>query len=79
MNIKAFEKNNSTILYFQEEQIQYGVLFVNDRFIKSGSMVMPDETYEEVLLEDFTGPMAKIVDNSKRYFESYKSRNHSDG
>lgn len=75
MNIKAFEKNNSTILRFEEGQIQYGVLFVGERFVKSGSMVMPDETYEEVYIEDFTGKSKSIVQKSKNYFEAHKALN----
>ncbi len=74
MVIKAYEKNNSNIFLIEDpnEQVKYGVLFVNEKFIKSGSFVEPDESYEEVYLEDFNGNSKKMVDNSKRYFEAYR-------
>lgn len=73
MNIKAFEKNNNILILVEKDSIQYGALFINNNYIKSGSFVSPDESYEEVLLEDFHGKDKELIENTKRYFESYLS------
>ena len=74
MNIKAYERNNSTIFLFEEptNNLKYGVMYVNEKFIKSGSSVEPDESYEEVYLEDFYGESKRMINESKRFFEAHK-------